>query len=143
MQEKMNVLFYGPLGSRKKFVVGGGETGNFRTIHLLKKNNYRIITLQKPYPVKSFPGYAVYMLKMMLKIFNLIFLLMARKINTVHISGFYLHLVYHEYFLVLISKLFKKKCIYELRGGGVEEAYKQRSFIYRYFFNETLKNATV
>src|SRR5690606_24617907 len=100
MQEKKNVLFYGPLGSRKKFVVGGGETGNLRTIHLLKKNNYNVITLQKPYPVKNTLGYAVYMVKMLLKIFNLFFLLITHKIDTVHISGFYLHLVYHEYFLV-------------------------------------------
>src|SRR5690554_2596104 len=130
MHNKMNVLFYGPLGTRKKYVVGAGETGNLRTIHLLNKNNYSVITLKKPYPVKTIPGYAVYMLKMMLKIFNLIFLLMTHQILTVHVSGFYLHLVYHEYFMVLISKLFKKKCIYELRGGGVQEAFQQRSNIY-------------
>ena len=36
----MNVLFYGPLGTRKKYVVGAGETGNLRTIHLLNKPEY-------------------------------------------------------------------------------------------------------
>ncbi|HZH74326.1 MAG TPA: glycosyltransferase family 4 protein [Mariniphaga sp.] len=144
MQDRQNkVLFYGPLGKKKKFIVGGGETGNYRTIYLLKKNNYEVSILQKPYPEKNVFGYGVYIIKMMLIIIAMTFRLLTKKINIVHISGFYLHLIYHEFFLVTISKMFKKKCIYELRGGGVVESYNNRSFIYRLFFRATLNNASV
>lgn len=137
------VLFYGPLGTGKKSIIGGGETGNLRTIFLLKKNNFNVITIQKPYPVKSTIGYMIYAIKMFLKLFSFLKLMMNAKIRTVHISGFYLHLIYHEYLMILMAKIFNKHCIYELRGGGVTEAYEKRSFIYRIFFKAAINNASV
>lgn len=137
------ILFYGALGNGKKFTVGGGETGNHRTIKLLQKNGYEVITLHKPYPVKNIIGYFIYSIRMFLTLFSFFFTLRSSGVKVVHISGFYLHLIYHEYLLVKISRLLKIKCIYELRGGGVIEAYKKRSFIYRQFFNATINNASV
>jgi glycosyltransferase involved in cell wall biosynthesis len=143
MGKRGKVLFYGPLGVEKKFIVGGGETGNLRTIHLLKKNKLEVITLQKPYPEKNVVGYFIYSFRMIIKIFSFLNKMMNSQIKTVHISGYYLHLIYHEFLLVLISKLFKIKCIYELRGGGVMEAYDQRSSFYKFIFKSTVNNASV
>ena len=138
----IKVLFYGALGSGK-FTVGGGETGNYRTIHLLKKNDFEVITLHKPYPVKNLVGYLVYSIRMLLKLFSFYRILLNSNIKTVHVSGFYLHLIYHEFLLIVIARALNKKTIYELRGGGVIEAYKERSFLYRYIFKATVKKASV
>ncbi len=137
---KKAILFYGALGRDNKYTVGGGETGNYRTIHLLEKNGINVITLHKPYPVKNFLGYIIYVAKMFLKLFSFYKMLRNSDIKAVHISGFYLHLIYHEYLLVKIAKLLNKKCIYELRGGGVKKAYTEGSSVYRFFFKATVNS---
>lgn len=144
MENNTKILFYGPLGKEKKFTVGGGEAGNLRTIYLLEKNGMKVIKLFKPYPEKNFIGYIVYLFRLLFSIFTLIYELLTKPgIKIVHISGFYLHLIYHEYFLILISRWLKRKCIYELRGGGVIDAYNNRSPFYKMFFKSAINKASV
>ncbi len=144
MEKNQTAVFYGALGKDGQVKVGGGETGNNRTIHLLEKNNINVVKVFKPYPVKNIPGYFIYGIKMFFKLFDFIFVLVLNpKVKTIHISGFYQHLIYHEYLLIFIARLFKKKCIYELRGGGVVKAYESRTFIYRYYFRKALNKASV
>ncbi|MFW6275042.1 MAG: hypothetical protein ACOC2M_00250, partial [bacterium] len=143
MKNSGKVLFYGALGNGKKLKVGGGETGNLRTIQLLEKNGYNVIRLYKPYPVKNIAGYFVYSIRMFFKLFSFFFKLLKSDIKVVHISGFYLHLIYHEFLLVKIARFLNIPCIYELRGGGVIEAYHKRSFLYRHIFKATVNNASI
>lgn len=144
MKSVYDTLFYGALGKKGTFTIGGGESGNQRTIHLLEKNGMSIYKIPKPYPVKTLLGCAIYIFNLLHVIFHLTFLLIAHpRIKTVHISGFYLHLIYQEYFLILVANLFKKRCIYELRGGGLTEAYQARSALYRLFFKAAVNKASV
>lgn len=144
MRSNYTTIFYGPLGRKKMPVIGGGETGNHRTLHLLERQNFNVKTISKPYPVKTCLGCVAYILRLVFIPFHFAFALIAHpSIKTVHISGFYLHLIYQEFFLVLVSRLFRKRCIYELRGGGVKEAYQHRTFVYKLFFAGTVKNASI
>ena len=144
MKNSYTTIFYGALGKRKKHIVGGGETGNHRTIQLLEKNNINVIKVYKPYPKKNFVGYLVYALQMFFKLLTFTFVLVSNpKVKIVHISGFYLHLIYHEFFLILLSRLFGKRCVYELRGGGVTEAFHKRSIFYRLFFKGAVNCASI
>ncbi len=144
LKNKKKILFYGPLGKNKKFTVGGGEAGNLRTIYLLEKNSIEVVKLFKPYPEKNVIGYVVYVIRLIFILLKLIYELVTKpNIKIVHISGFYLHLIYHEYLLIFFSRVFKRKCIYELRGGGVIEAYQNRSSLYQKLFKSALNKASV
>src|SRR5690606_37266960 len=138
-----SILFYGALGNGGKYTVGGGETGNYRTIYLLEKNGLSVKKSFEPYPVRNIVGYVIYIFKLILKLFTFYKAAKDPKIKFLHVSGFYQHLIYHEYLLIKIAEILKRKCVYELRGGGVMDAYLTRNFIYRWFFKATVRNATV
>lgn len=144
MKTNLKIIFYGPLGNKDDVIVGGGETGNNRTVNLLTNNGLKVIKIYKPYPKKNAFGYFIYAFQMLVILFKFIAIVIKNpKTKFVHVSGFYSHLIYHEYLLILISRLFRKKCIYELRGGGLIEAYQNRSIIYRYVFKLAINNASV
>ncbi len=127
------VLFYGALGDR----VGGGESGNKRTLFFLNKLGYKVHTIKKPYPVKSKLKYILYPTDLTLSIISFIFSL--RKVNYIHISAFYGNLIYIEIILVLISKLFNKKVTYEIRGGGMDYYLQHKGFFYCLCFNLVIR----
>jgi len=144
MKNHYKTIFYGALGKKNKITVGGGETGNAKTLLLLEKNGIEVIKIFKPYPWKTMVGYIIYALRLIGILLRYIFILINNpKAKTVHISGFYLHLIYHEYFLIFFSRLFNRKCIYELRGGGLIEAFQKGSVIYKLFFNAALNNSSI
>lgn len=130
------IIFCGPLGDR----VGGGESGNRKTISLLEGMGLEVRRVGKPYPKD------VGLLRPILYIFQLLFyivrfvfsLIASPKESFVHISGFYGHLIYLEFILVLISMAFRVPCVYELRAGGAITFYKNGSFFYKFFFKYTV-----
>ena len=138
---KNKILFFGALGSPKKTIVGGGETGNLRTIKMLESLGFSIIRIYKPYPQKLFLKYLFYFISIILSIVNFFLTLLTnrKQIKFCHITGFYSHLIYYEYILVLISKVFKKQTIYEIKGGGMDFYFDNGSIIYRFFFRALLK----
>jgi glycosyltransferase involved in cell wall biosynthesis len=139
----MKVLFYGALGQKGKFIVGGGESGNNKTIVLLEKFGCEVVIIKKPYPTsKSILGLIAYAISLIIIILKFgIKLVRTPDVKTCHISGFYLHLVYQELMMIYIAKIFKKKVVYELRGGGLIEAYNARSKFYRLVFREAIRRA--
>ena len=144
MKNHYKTIFYGALGRKNKITVGGGESGNTKTLLLLEKNGIEVIKIFKPYPWKTMVGYIIYAFKLIGTLLRYIFILINNPTaKTVHISGFYLHLIYNEYFLIIFSRLFNRKCIYELRGGGLIEAFQKRSLIYRLFFKAALNNSSI
>jgi len=142
---KNKILFFGALGSPKKTIVGGGETGNLRTIKMLESLGFSIIRIYKPYPQKLFLKYLFYFISIILSIVNFFLTLLTnrKQIKFCHITGFYSHLIYYEYILVLISKVFKKQTIYEIKGGGMDFYYDNGSIIYRFFFRALLKKTDI
>ncbi|WP_299797932.1 glycosyltransferase [uncultured Maribacter sp.] len=134
-----NVLFYGPLGKENAKVVGGGESGNLKTISVLEKAGFNIIRLRKPYPSKSLLGKIKHLLHLgFMPLFLFIELLKNRNIQIVHISGFYKQLILKELLCIYIVNFFGKKCIYELRAGGVKKAYKTGSRLYKFLFRKAI-----
>jgi glycosyltransferase involved in cell wall biosynthesis len=136
------VIFYGPLGSNG--CIGGGESGNRKTVESLKKLGFTVKIVEKPYPVifrwKWISGfiYVIQLIKAYLRLVKIA--LGTRRPFFVHISGFYYHLIYIEFLIAVTLRRMNVKIIYELRAGGADIAYKEGSFAYRYVFRQTLRH---
>lgn len=141
--QKLNIIFYGPVGKKNSTRIGGGEAGNKKTIAILESFGFNVIIVAKPYPleVKFIKG-----ILFPLQIAGAYIKFVAQLIKTTspktfHLSGFYNHLIYFEYFFIATCRLFKIRSVYEIRAGGAIEGYKERSGAYRFFFRATLKKA--
>lgn len=139
----MNIIFYGPIGGKKGSIIGGGESGNRKTISILKDLGYNIIIIEKPYPLTNkILRMFVYPFQL-LNVFSVYFIkIVCVRQKTFHLSGFYNHLIYFEFILIFVAKLLNIKSVYEIRAGGAIECYTQKSIIYQYFFRKTVKNAS-
>jgi glycosyltransferase involved in cell wall biosynthesis len=138
------IIFCGPFGKAGRFV-GGGESGNLKTLKLLNNAGYDVKLVEKPYPKgNKLIKPALYVIQILGYIFRYIYaLLKTSKESTVHITGFYGHLIYLEWIFVTIGKLFSRKVIYELRAGGAHDFYSVGSRLYRLFFEKTILKADV
>lgn len=58
----------------------------------------------------------------------------TRKNTIVHIVGFYGSMVYWEYLLVASAKLLGYNIVYEMRGGGADNYYKNGTKFYKWCF---------
>lgn len=136
------ILFYGPTGGTKGNIIGGGESGNRKTISILKKLGFTINILEKPYPLKvPLIRGILFPLQLLLTYIKGIVLLFNTK-QHLHISGFYNHLIYIECLYVITAKLLKIHVVYELRAGGAIEGYREGSKLYQWFFRKTVSNAS-
>ena len=137
----IHIIFWGPIGHDKAFI-GGGESGNKRTIEYIKKNGFHVKPIPKPYPPKS--G--------LLKAFRYAFHLTASVCSLalacnkapdgrrlVHVSAFYKHLIYFEFLMLITAKLLRTPFIYEIRGGAMISIFNQSSFLYKVIFTFILK----
>ena len=127
------VIFFGALGGR----VGGGESGNKRTLFFFNKIGLEVIVVSKPYPVKSKIKYISYPINLVLSLIK--FSINCHNAKYSHISAFYGNLVYFELFMVLISKLFNNIVVYEIRGGGMDYFYAKKSPFYRFCFRSVIR----
>jgi glycosyltransferase involved in cell wall biosynthesis len=144
--EKTNdgtVIFYGSIGAKKKDIIGGGESGNRKTVAILKELQFNVIIVEKPYPLKTpVLRNIIYPFQLFLSIIHFCVLLIKTKgKKSSHIIGFYNYLIYFEYLLVILSRCLRVNPVYEIRAGGMIEAYKSGTFIYRMFFKATIKNS--
>ncbi len=139
------ILFYGPIGKKNSNILGGGETGNKRTISVLKKNSFKVIVVAKPYRVLGGPlGEIFYLFQLTFRhIYYIYKLFLIKGTKTLHLSGNYQNLIYFEYFMLFISKIFRVKTVYEIRACGFISSYEQRSKYYRYILRRTLNVASV
>jgi glycosyltransferase involved in cell wall biosynthesis len=139
------ILFYGPLGGKHKLILGGGETGNQKTIKVLKDNLFQIVFIPKPYPLfKTRIGGIIYFFQLFLCYLSFLYKSFSvRGSKSLHITAFYYHLIYFEYLLLLTSRLLKINTVYEIRAGGFVRSFQERTFIYRYFTKKSLKSAHV
>lgn len=138
----MKIIFYGPLGKGGK-VIGGGESGNKKTIRVMKRLGFKVIKCEKPYPIKSKLSPLVYPFQLIFSYLTFVALVLRTKgTKSVHISGFYNHLIYSECLLILTSKMLRLKSVYEIRAGGMIQSYENGSRLYRYFFKTTLQGAS-
>lgn len=139
-----DVIFAGPFGGvhKKCKIIGGGESGNLKTLAILNVLNMDVFLIEKPYK-GNFP------LASVVQCFSLLFFVVRVWLNTLirapkflHISGFYGRLVFFEYLMSMVVKFFRVELIYELRAGGADEMYQNSNLFYRYFFKSILKNSS-
>jgi len=139
----MTIVFYGPIGGKKGTIIGGGESGNNKTISILEQLGFNVKIIEKPYPIgnKFFRSIA-YPFQLLGVYFIFLYSIVFDKKITFHLSGFYNHLIYFEFLYIITAKLFNIKSVYEIRAGGAIEIYMENSNIYRFFFRKTMQNAT-
>ena len=131
------IIFFGALGAS----VGGGESGNKRTLYFLDKIGYDVLVVKKPYPSKSKLKYILYPLSLLRSIIRFSFRL--KGVKYAHISAFYGDLIYIEIILVLMAKLRRKIVVYEIRGGGMDHFLRIRGFFYRFCFKSVIRLSDV
>lgn len=140
----MTILFWGPVRKKGQIAIGGGESGNRRTIDMLSNLGIKVIEMAKPYPPKS-KIFAPFLYGLLL-IFSIVKFsyrcsIFKSLIDIVHVSAFYNHLVYFEILMLVAAKINHIPFVYEIRGGAMLNAYKNRSWFYRVIFDSILKKS--
>lgn len=142
--ENRTVLFYAPVGNLTKgFKNGGAEAGCRKTMEVLRKEGYNVVLLEKPTRVSDskLDGFR-FIFTLASVYFRAIKLLNANRKGVFHVAGFYLNQVYFEWLLIQTARIMKVKSIYEIRNGGMIEAYKQGSSTYQWFMKGILTRAS-
>lgn len=129
------IIFFGPVQPNNINIVGGGESGNRKTIQLLRDLGYEVTILEKPYLSN---GRLAYMKTLLFNLFKIIYLVIFKKFKKIHITGYYINSIYYEFVVVILSKILGVEILYEIRAGGMIESYHIKSDIYKFFFKKTL-----
>lgn len=141
----LRIYFFADFGDMSKPPRGGGEAGNRKTLDLLLKSDFDVVPIPKYIHDSSSSIFKFVRLayRILHCTFRYILILMfgRRKLSIVHISGFYGNIIYYEWFLVNIAKILGYRVVYEMRGGGAEDYFKNFGRLYRYFFSRTIKRS--
>ena len=144
-KKRITILFWGPLGKRGKTTIGGGESGNRRTIDMISNNGIKVIEIPKPYPPKcKIFSPPLYFLSLLISIarFGFYCFKTDTRIDVAHVSAFYSHLVYFELLMMILAKINRIPFVYEIRGGAMLTVYRKRSCIYRFVFDFVLRGSS-
>ena len=139
------IIFYAPVGNLiKGFKNGGAEAGCRKTIAVLQSSGYQVILVEKPVrkSTSKLDGF-VFIFTLINVWLKLIRIFLKNKGSNFHIAGFYLNQIYFEWLLLQTAALLKVKTIYEIRNGGMIEAYEQAGRVYQWFLKSTLSKADV
>lgn len=134
------VVFYAPLGNLVKgFKSGGAEAGCRKTMEVLQKGGYDVLVVEKPakHGVSKWEnvGHLFRIIKIWIK---LISIFLKQRDCIFHVAGFYLNQIYFEWLFIKSAKLLNIKTVYEIRNGGMIEAYNSSGTVYKYFMKSTL-----
>jgi glycosyltransferase involved in cell wall biosynthesis len=143
-KQNRTVLFYAPIGNLTKgFKIGGAEAGCRKTMEVLRKEGYNVVLLEKPTRISDskLDGFK-FIFTLAAAYFRTIRLLSTNREGVFHVAGFYLNQVYFEWLLIQTARLMGVKSIYEIRNGGMIEAYKQGGNVYKWFMKEILTGAS-
>lgn len=139
----MDILFYAPIGkSIREFKNGGAESGCIKTIEILKKEGYSLKLIEKPTKInESAIGSIILLFKLLLVWIKLIYSFFRNKDSVFYLVGFYLNLVYFEWFIIVTAKYLGIKTIYEIRNGGMVESFQAGNRTYKYFLKSVFKHS--
>ncbi|MEJ5054246.1 glycosyltransferase family 4 protein [Sphingobacterium sp. MYb382] len=140
MKEKI-IVFYAPFGKGAPVEkLGGAEAGCIKTLQFYKRSGFKVIQVHKPVKKNSSLGY---LLNLLLIPFVLMFKLLKSKDAVLHIAGFYLKLAPYEWFLTRVSRLIRRRYIYEIRNGGMVESYLSGGAFYQFFLKNIFKDSSL
>lgn len=133
---KANIVFFAPLKNKiPSDKIGGAEMGCLKTLEIYEQNGVSVELLSKPSKTAGLLSYGVGMLFVPVKLF---FILLRGNFSFVHIVGFYKNVVYLEWILMQLTRLRKKKVVYEIRNGSMVESFQKGSFIYKKVLKDLL-----
>lgn len=136
-----SLIFYGPTGkglpSEK---VGGGEKGCQRTISLYEKLGVQVFTIEKPNLGRGKLAFVYYFI---ITPFLLITAFLKHPNTPVHITGFYESQLFYEYVIFMVSRLFRRKVVYELRNGTMVRTFYSHSWLYRRAMQSIIEHSSV
>lgn len=129
------IVFFGSLPPKDESKVGGGEWGNFRTVKMLQGFGYIVKPIRKT-NVKSTRSY---IFKIITSPFRLLWdvfkvsksLLISGRNVVLHFSGFAWKTIPLECIIIRIAKWIGCRLVYEIRGGGLIDTYKNGGNGYR------------
>jgi glycosyltransferase involved in cell wall biosynthesis len=139
------VIFYAPVGNLiKGFKNGGAEAGCRKTIEILQKAGYKIILIEKPArnSTSKVDGF-LFIFKLLAVWYELIKAILKNQKSTLHLAGFYLNQIYFEWVIIRTAKFLGITTVYEIRNGGMIEAFKEGHTIYKIFFKSTMLNSSL
>lgn len=137
---KHKIYFYGALAKEGQLPHGGGQVGNAKTIKLYKRLGIDLVVIPKYFSPENKWLLPFVVLANCFDFFKEL-LWGNRSGNLVHVSGFYGAVIWHEWLLVLTSKMLGYQTIYEMRGGGAQGYYSDMGGAYRWAFKSTLRLA--
>ncbi|MCE3271492.1 MAG: hypothetical protein K0S57_1889 [Ramlibacter sp.] len=137
-QMPQTVFFYGPLKDQRT-TVGGGETGNERTLAVLTKLGFSIRRMPKILRRPGLGGLARYAVGNVSILFRCISGLAREKDSSLHVASFYGNSLYLEVLYILAARILGRQVILEFRAGGVAEFYAHSGPLYRALFRYAVK----
>ena len=135
------IIFYGPTGKKlPPNKLGGGERGCQRTISLYEKLGLQVVVIEKPNLGR---GKLHFLYNFLITPFILVITLLKHSNTPIHITGFYENQLFYEYMIFLISRVFRRKVVYELRNGTMDKTFLRHSWIYRKTMQNMLEKSSV
>lgn len=144
MKKSNKIIFYAPIGNLAAgFKIGGAEAGCRKTIEVLRKAGYDVILVEKPSKKNdSAPELALLALKQVILWFRFVFLFLFNRGAVLHVAGFYLNQLGYEWLIIRTASLLHIKSIYEIRNGGMTQAFYKGGKRYQKVMLSTLNSAT-
>jgi len=147
MDNKKKVLLCGPRLQNKNALYGGGTGGYTRnmTVYLKYFNSDEFLLVpcfqttrnKNLFKVLQFP------VRLINDLYTFILNLIKEKPAVIHIMGQYRSAITREFFLVLLSKLFRKKIIYEIKAGSFIAFYNKANYFKKSLTDYVLRHSEV
>ena len=142
---KKKILIYGPylINLNKKKAYGGGTGGYTRSMNTyvkyFKPNDFDIIPCY--YTFRGQLNFDNFIWRFIVDSFSFTKNLIVSNCDLVHILGQYRKATVREFFVVLISKLFKRKVAYQIIAGVFEEWCTKANFIEKFMIKYIVNNS--
>lgn len=144
MQHK--ILLVGPkINISNKRVYGGGVGGYTRNMKVYLKyfkfENFEIIPCFHSIRGEINLGFINGPIRLFYDLFHLLNCFLKLNIKGVHIMAQYRGAIVREFFIVLISNIFNKPVLYEIKAGSFESTYNSKNVLYKFFIKYILKKS--
>lgn len=141
-----NILLVGPkINISNKRVYGGGVGGYTRNMKVYLKyfkfKDLEIIPCFQSVRGEINLGILNGPIRLFYDLFQLLNCFQKFKIKGVHVMAQYRGAIVREFFLVIISNIFNKPVLYEIKAGSFVSTYNSKNILYRFFSNYILKNS--
>ncbi|HRI19365.1 MAG TPA: glycosyltransferase family 4 protein [Panacibacter sp.] len=147
MNNRYAVLLFGPELQNKKAFYGSGTGGYTRNMSVYLQtfisNEFELVPCYHSVRVSGKLQFLSFPFRLLKDIYAFIKSVQLYKPSIIHILGQYRSATPREYFIVLISKLFRKKIVYEIKAGVFIEFFRSANPVYKYMIGYILNQSSV